>query len=162
MTDQEYWNSRARGMGGIYTTGAEENILGLPDVRYFGENILVHEFSHSIFGAIEEADPALHAQVELAFAHAMKWGIWKGAYSAQNIDEYWAEGTQFWFNSNMAYKRGTLTVLNADDLKSYDPMLYNALSQVYPASHRILADVFYMHPARMKSRPVPEDGADKC
>src|SRR5688572_11586759 len=28
QTDKEYWDRRARGLGGVYTTGAEENILG--------------------------------------------------------------------------------------------------------------------------------------
>ena len=32
LTNQEYWNRRARGMGGLYTTGTEENILGYPDL----------------------------------------------------------------------------------------------------------------------------------
>ena len=52
MTGKEYWNRRARGMGGRYTTCAEENILGYPDTRYYGENILVHEFSHGIMSAL--------------------------------------------------------------------------------------------------------------
>ncbi len=33
MTDREYWNRRARGMGGRYTTCAEENVLGYPNTR---------------------------------------------------------------------------------------------------------------------------------
>ena len=36
MTDKEYWNRRARGMGGTFTTCAEENVFGYPGTRYFG------------------------------------------------------------------------------------------------------------------------------
>jgi hypothetical protein len=104
----------------------------------------------------------LYEEVQQAFAHAQQTGIWKGSYSVQNIQEYWAEGTQFWFNSNMAYKRGALVIVNDADLRAYDAQLYNVLGQVYGRSHHLRADVFYMHPARMNSRPVPEDGSEAC
>ena len=61
MTDQEYWNRRARGMGGRYTTGAEENVLGYPGTRYFGEHILVHEFWHGIRARCGPRTPCLPA-----------------------------------------------------------------------------------------------------
>jgi len=162
MSDREYWNWRARGMGGLYTTGATENLLAMPGTRYYGENIFVHEFSHSILNAIQNVDPTLYEQVQAAFEHSRSLGLWKGSYSAQNVQEYWAEGTQFWFNSNMAYKRGALVVVNSPDLKAYDPQLYDALAKVYPASHHLRADLFYMHPARMNSRTLPADGSEQC
>ena len=70
MTDKEYWNRRARGMGGTFTTCAEENVLGYPGTRYFGEHILVHEFSHSIHASVRRVDPALHAALEAAYQEA--------------------------------------------------------------------------------------------
>lgn len=51
--DRDYHANRSRGMGGNPTTGAEENLLGYPGTRYFGEHIFVHEFAH----AINERDP---------------------------------------------------------------------------------------------------------
>jgi hypothetical protein len=33
QTDKDYWDRRARGLGGVYTTGAEENILGYEGTR---------------------------------------------------------------------------------------------------------------------------------
>ena len=33
ISDKQYWDARARGLGGVYTTGAEENILGYPNTR---------------------------------------------------------------------------------------------------------------------------------
>lgn len=157
QTDRDYWAQRARGMGGTYTTGAAENIMGVPGTRYYGENILVHEFSHSIFEAIRTADPALEARVETAYAHAREKRLWQGAYMANTLDEYWAEGTQFWFNSNKAYITDTLTVLNADDFKAHDPEFYALLSEVYRWDHRIPADVYYMHPARMNTAHISLD-----
>ena len=35
-------------MGGTFTSCAEANVLGYPGTRYFGEHILLHEFSHNI------------------------------------------------------------------------------------------------------------------
>ncbi|MCI0392852.1 MAG: hypothetical protein MOB07_29325 [Acidobacteria bacterium] len=72
QTDEEYWDRRARGLGGHPTTCAEENLLGYPGTRYFGENIFVHEFAHGIMGvAIRTADPSLFAEIQAAYKHAM-------------------------------------------------------------------------------------------
>ena len=71
MTDKEYWDRRARGLGGCYTTGAEENVLGYPGTRYYGEHILVHEWSHGIMSAIRTADPPLYAEIQAAYKDAM-------------------------------------------------------------------------------------------
>lgn len=149
MTDEEYWNQRARGMGGEYTTCAEENILGYPGTKYYGENILVHEFSHAIHRAIREVDPALAADIEKAYRDARANGLWEGHYASNTVAEYWAEGTQFWFNSNYKYEHGDTSVLSSADLMRYDPQLYELLSRVYP-SHHIPMDVFYRHEARVR------------
>jgi len=162
QTDREYWAQRARGMGGLYTTGAAENILGVPNTRYYGENILVHEFSHSIFNAIQTIDPALAARVEAAYAHAKEKRLWQGAYMANTLDEYWAEGTQFWFNSNKAYITDAMTIVNADQFQAHDPELYAILAEVYPADHHIPADAYYMHPARMNSWKINLDDTGKA
>ncbi len=162
QTDRDYWAQRARGMGGLFTTGAAENLMGVPGTRYYGENILVHEFSHNIMGALQSTDPALIVRLEAAYAHAKDKRLWQGAYMANTIEEYWAEGTQFWFNSNKAYITDTLTVLDSDDFKAHDPDLYAILSEVYGTNHHIPADVFYRRPARMNSAPVHLDASGKA
>jgi hypothetical protein len=163
MSDRDYWNTRARGLGGLYTIGATENLLVYPGSTYYGENILVHEFSHAMLTAIELADPKLYSEVEAAYAHARQAGLWKGSYSINTLQEYWAEGVQFWFDSNMAYRRApSLTVLNDTDMKVYDPRLWAVLAQVYAPSHHLAADVFWMNPARMNSQIIPEDGHEVC
>ena len=143
QTDKEYWDKRARGLGGNPTTCAEENLLGYPGTRYFGENIFVHEFSHAIMGqAIRTADPALFAEIQAAYKEAMAKGLWKNHYAATNANEYWAEGTQTWFWSNYEYKDGEQRVQSPDDLQKYDPKLFELLSRVYP-DHHIPMDVYY-------------------
>lgn len=151
MTDRQYWDARARGMGGTFTTAAAENLMAVPGTRYYGENILVHEFSHNIMSAIETVDPALMGRIQAAYANAKAQNLWPSAYMALNVEEYWAEGTQFWFNSNMAYKTDKLTIATSDDLKAHDPKLYAVLAKVYGDNHHIAGDAFYMHPARLNS-----------
>lgn len=150
MTDKEYWNRRARGMGGTVTSCAEENLLGYPDTRYYGENILVHEFSHNIMGALRKADPALYAEIEPAYQAAKSKGLYKGQYAINTVAEYWAEGSQWWFWSNFEFYDGETRIQSPEDLKAYDPTLYSILERVYPG-HHIPADVYYgrnLRPAR--------------
>jgi len=150
MTDREYWNRRARGMGGTVTSCAEENLLGYPGTRYYGENILVHEFSHNIMGALRAADSALYRQIEVAYDSAKAKGLYKGQYAINTVAEYWAEGTQWWFWSNIEFYDGSTRIQTPDDLLAYDPALYQILDKVY-AGHHVPADVYYnrnLRPAR--------------
>jgi hypothetical protein len=142
QTDQEYWNRRARGLGGVYTTGAEENVLGYPGTRYYGEHILVHEWSHGIMSAIRTADAALYADIQRAYKEAMARGQYKGHYAETTANEYWAEGTQWWFWSNYEWFDGTTRLQTPDDLKAYDPKLFELLGRVY-MGHHIPADIYH-------------------
>jgi hypothetical protein len=142
MSDREYWNKRARGMGGTVTSCAEENLLGYPRTRYYGENILVHEFSHNIMGALRNADPDLFAQIQPAYDSAKAKGMYKNQYAINTVAEYWAEGTQWWFWSNFEFRDGDTKVMTPDDLKAYDPTLYGILEKVY-AGHHNPGDVYY-------------------
>ncbi|MDK1389297.1 glycoside hydrolase [Sinorhizobium sp. 7-81] len=154
MTDREYWAKRARGMGGLYTTGAVENLMGVPGTPYYGGNILVHEFSHNVFNTLRTVDPEIVARVEQAYTHAYQKGLWVCSYMEHNVDEYWAEGTRFWFNTNLAYRRDDTTVATSDDFKAHDPELYDIMAEVYRHDHHILADAFYQHPAQLQVRPI--------
>ena len=58
--------------GGNPTTGAEENLLGYPGTRYWGEHIFVHEFAHAIMGGgIRDVDPKMFAEIRAAYDSAM-------------------------------------------------------------------------------------------
>lgn len=148
QTDQQYWNARARGMGGFRTSCAEENLLGRPENgRYFGEHICVHEFSHGIMSALRRVDEPLMKELEAAYANAKATGLFKGHYAENTIAEYWAEGTQWWFWSNYAWVDKArnapdgFRLWSPDELKTYDPALYAILEKVY-LGHRIPADIY--------------------
>jgi len=147
MTDREYWNQRARGMGGNITSCAEENLLGYPGTRYYGENILVHEFSHNIMAALRTTDTTLYKAISVAYDSAKAKGMYKGQYAINTVAEYWAEGTQWWFWSNIEFYDGNTRVQTPDDLKAYDSALYNILDRVYQG-HHIPADVYYSRNVR--------------
>ncbi|WDF55846.1 glycoside hydrolase [Mucilaginibacter sp. KACC 22063] len=142
MTDHAYWDQRARGMGGIQTSCAEENLLGYPGTRYFGENIMVHEFSHNIMAVLETIDADVIKQINASYERAKKKGLYKGQYAINTVAEYWAEGTQWWFWSNIEFYDGKIRIQSPEDLKAYDPTLYNLLDKVY-AGHHIPGDVYY-------------------
>ena len=162
MTDRDYWNSRARGMAGLLTSGATEDLLGLRSSRYYGETIFLHEFSHQVLAAIRAADVPLYARVEAAYQSALATGKWKGEYIVVNVDEYWAEGTQFWFNSNRVAVMDGRRVLSDRDLKGYDPALYAVLGAAYGERHHIAGDPFYNSPARVPPGPLPTNTAEVC
>ncbi|MFD2100640.1 hypothetical protein [Flagellimonas iocasae] len=155
MTDREYWNKRARGMGGTVTSCAEENLLGYPDTRYYGENILVHEFSHNIMGALRVADPELYAKIQPAYEAAKAKNMYERQYAINTVAEYWAEGTQWWFWSNYGFYKDDFSLESPMDLKEYDPALYEILSEVYEG-HHIPADIYHakniQHASRRKQK----------
>jgi len=155
MTDKQYWDSRARGLGGRLTTCAEENLLGYPGTRYYGENITVHEFSHAIHSAIRQVDPKLAEEIQAAYKDAMSNGMWKNQYGSTNANEYWAEATQTWFWSNFEFPEDGKMIQTPDDLKQYDPKIYGLLERVYP-DHHIPMDVYYaknIQPRRAAAPP---------
>ncbi len=162
LSDRDYWNGRARGMGGLLTSAAEENLLAVPGTRYYGETIFVHEFAHAILDAAEQADPALFADVERAYADAHRRGIWRGEYGDTTAQEYWAEGTQFWFESNRLAVVNGKRILSATDLERHDPALAALLRRVYGDRHRLPGDAFHRHPARVPPGPPPVSTAEVC
>jgi hypothetical protein len=162
LTDREYWDARARSMAGKLTNGAAEDLLGLPSSRWYGETIFVHEFAHDVLYAIEAADPALYREIEAAYAAARQAGRWKDEYAITTLHEYWAEGTQFWFNSNKLAVMDGRRVLSDADLAAYDPPLHAALARAYGANHRLAGDPFWKHPARVPPGPIPRNTAEVC
>ena len=162
LTDRAYWDARARGIGGPRTVGSEEDVLGLYSTRYWGETIFVHEMAHNILFAIEAVDPALYAEVEAAYANALANDLWLNEYATTTIQEYWAEGTQIWFNSNRLVVVEGRQILNHPDLEDYDPRLFAALAKAYGDNHRLRSDPFWMSAARVPPGPPPRNTAEEC
>lgn len=101
------WNARARGLGGTIdrpaTSCAEENLLCEAKDRYKGENICVHELSHTVSNiGVGLADTTFLGRRKAAFDAAIAAGKWKDTYAGSNDDEYFAEGAQSYFDTNLA------------------------------------------------------------
>ena len=149
QADRDYHANRSRGLGGNPTTGAEENLLGYPNTRYWGEHIFVHEFAHAIMGGgIRDVDPAMFAEIRAAYDDAMAAGKYVGLngnkhYATTNPNEYWAEGVQWWFFSNYGECfTGNVKVETPEEFAAYDPKLNELISRVFN-THRIPMDVFH-------------------
>lgn len=162
LTDRQYWDARARGMAGPLTSAGAENLLAGPGDRYHGENILVHEFAHDVLAAVRAVDAPLYARVERAYAAALKKGRWKDEYASTTIDEYWAVGTQFWFNSGRFVAFDRVRILSDADLARYDPALAAVLRAAYGDTHRLTGDRFHLHPDRVPKGPLPRFTAELC
>jgi hypothetical protein len=137
--DSEYWDQRARGIGGALdlqiTSSAEENLLCLRKDRYFGESIAVHEFAHtiSVLGFGDEFDTLLYEFTEI-YETAIEKGLWKNTYAGSNLQEYWAEGVQSYFNANIQSVLGDGVhnhVNTREELAEYDPALYEFISEIF-------------------------------
>ena len=131
-----YWDVRARGLGATAVRPAvscgEENLLALAGDPYSTENILVHEFAHAIHQmALDRLDPTFDGRLHAAFARARGAGLWEGTYAATNAEEYWAEATQSWFDTNRADDDQHNHVDTRDELRAYDPPLADLCREVY-------------------------------
>jgi alpha-glucosidase len=135
MTPKDYWDKRARGLGGRITSCGEENLLNLKGDRYRNENILIHEFSHCIAGfGLRKVDPKFDAKLKQCYAKAINAGLWKDTYAATNAGEYWAEAVQSYFDCN-APKGGVHNDIDTrDKLKKYDPEVYELIDDVFKKS----------------------------
>ena len=162
LSDREYWDNRARAIGGKRMADGAEDVLGLPASRYYGETIFVHELGHLVLDAIQATDPALYSRVESAYANALANRLWFEEYTTTTIQEYWAEGTQFWFNSNRIQAFEGRRILDHTDLEAYDPALFAVLREAYGDRHRLESDPFYMSAARVPPGPLPDNTAEVC
>ena len=148
QADRDYHANRSRGLGGNPTTGAEENLLGYPGTRYWGEHIFVHEFAHAMMTGLRDVDPDMVAQIRAAYDQAMAAGKYVHAdgrkhYATTNANEYWAEGVQWWFFSNYGECfAGKIKVETPEEFAAYDPTLNELIGRVY-TTHRIPMDVFH-------------------
>ena len=131
-----YWDRRARGLGSTPARPAvscgEENLLNYQGDPYFTENILVHEFAHAIHQmGLNTVDPGFDDRLKTMYDAALEKGLWKDTYAITNRAEYWAEGTQSWFDTNRANDDQHNHVDTRDKLKAYDPALASLLTEVF-------------------------------
>lgn len=136
VTAKDFWDARARGMGGSetdpYCSCGEENLLSFPGDPYSTENILIHEFAHNIhLRGLVNVDPTFDPRLKAAYQKAMAAGLWKGKYAAVNHHEYFAEGVQSWFDNNREDDHDHNHVNTRDELLEYDPELAALCREVF-------------------------------
>ena len=136
MTPKDFWDARARGMGGSETdplcSSAEENLLAYAGDPYSAENILIHEFAHNIhLRGMVSVDPAFDGRVKAACDAATAAGLWKGKYASVNHHEYFAEGVQSWFDNNRENDHDHNHVNTRAELIEYDPALAALCREVF-------------------------------
>lgn len=134
----ENWDTRARGLGATIelpvTSCAEENLLCYADDGYLGEDILIHEFAHTIHLGLELAFSDFDNELKRIYEEAMQKGLWLNLYAGSNHHEYFAEGAQTWFNVNKEAipADGIHNHINTrNELKTYDPKLYALLRRYF-------------------------------
>jgi alpha-glucosidase len=134
------WNLRARGLGGSLelplTSCAEENVLAYQIDKYHAEDILIHEFAHTIhLVGIRQVDPGIDNEIKTLMHNAIAAGRFTNTYAIDTFEEFWAEGVQNWFNVNaeVSYPDGKHNWVNTrEDMKAYDPDLYALIARYFP------------------------------
>lgn len=136
----DYWNKRARGFGGepedkYSASCGEENLLALPQDKYRGENILIHEFAHLIhLIGIVGVEPDFNSRLEQLWLSAKNKGLWQNTYAISNKEEYFAEGVQSFFNCNRFSETANGVhgpVNNRQRLSVHDPELFSLLKEYF-------------------------------
>ncbi|MSS46790.1 glycoside hydrolase family 97 protein [Bacteroides vulgatus] len=136
----KYWNWRTRGFGGapedeFSSSCGEENLLALPQDKYVGENILIHEFAHLIHTVgIVGVEPDFNERLEALRQNAIRKGLWEKTYAVSNKEEYFAECVQSFFNCNRYAEpaNGVHNWVNRrTKLKTYDPDMYRLLQEYF-------------------------------
>ena len=123
-------DERTRGMGGLRFSCGEENLLKLEKDRYFGRDICVHEFAHTLqnYGLSKD----IQTKIKDQYKSSMDKGLWKGAYSASDVGEFFAELTMWYFGTHGDMPKGTdLPQPGPEAFKKYDPEAFELLDQLY-------------------------------
>jgi hypothetical protein len=144
---QTNWDTRARGLGATKsrpaTSCAEENVLCYPSDRYRNEDILIHEFAHSIHQmGLSEWNREFEMTLRRLHKQAQDKGLWANTYAISNSAEYWAEGVQSFFNVNTEAipTNGVHNHVNTRaELKEYDPDLYALIATYFDEDEEIFS-----------------------
>ncbi|KAK9866376.1 hypothetical protein WJX84_002393 [Apatococcus fuscideae] len=127
------YDGGTRGLGGSTTNPVascgEENLTMHDDRHYSQENILIHEFGHSVM-CIGMTNGQRQG-VQTAYTAAKSRGLYHpSCYSMENADEYWAELTQSWFEAT-ARTDVNSGIDTRQKVKQRDGQMAALLHQVY-------------------------------
>lgn len=135
-------NWRARGLGWNPTICAEENVLckkiGTRTDLWKGEGICIHEFGHAISDyGMAKIDSSWYSRLNSAF-NADK-GAFSNTYADDSAAEFWAEGVQDWYNTNLSSSSpdGVHNYIDTRaEVKTAAPNLYKLLAEVLPENNQ--------------------------
>lgn len=123
-------DERTRGMGGLLTSCGEENLLNLPQDRYRGRDICLHEFSHCLLNhGCQRGIKDLFAQQR---QRSLDKGLWVNSYAGSNTDEFFAELSMWYFGTHGDLgMKGPKPAAGRQGLKSYDPEAFALMNEFY-------------------------------
>lgn len=136
------WNRRGRSFPGTdlipVVAGGEENLMCLEETYYQDEDNFVRTMAIAIrrFG-LQFVDPITNASIDRAYQTAIATGLWRNTLAEINSFEYWAEGTQSFFDTNLEEPEDRPPnsshnhVDTRAELQAYDPDLYALALSVY-------------------------------
>lgn len=143
---------------------AERNVIraltGDVQTAYRNENILVHEFGHSVklVGMDALEDKTLKNEFSALYKSRIKAGMWPNTYAGSNPDEFFATMCTIWFNvmdDVKDWNDGVRSPINTrEELKEYDPETYAFFEKIFP-SDLALAEPWTNIPDNYKN---PEGG----
>jgi len=122
-------DDRTRGVGGQYVSCGEENLLGLHGDRYAGRDICSHEFAHALLTYGLSGD--VRDRVEAQYRKSIDKGLWKGAYAATNVHEYFAELTMWYVGTHGDLGMDPKPGIGPGGLRRYDPEGFALLDDLY-------------------------------
>jgi hypothetical protein len=123
-------DQRTRGLGGLWTSCGEENLLKLDKDRYRGRDICLHEFSHNIRNHGIPRD--LRARFDEQYQQSLAKGLWQKSYAGSNPDEFFAELTMWYFGTHGdLHMTGPKPADGRDGLKQYDPEAFALFDDFY-------------------------------
>lgn len=118
---------------------------GFEKNSYFGENILLHEFTHGIarlgFKFLKWDGKDWDDYNGALYKESLDKGLWKNTYAAESKIEFFAEAVQTWFDTNLKLPGcakanhttdGVHNCVNyRHELKTYDPGLYEHIASIF-------------------------------
>ena len=127
--DGKTMDERGRGYGGLHSCCSEDSLLNLPTARHHRDqrDICSHEFAHAIhrYGL----DVPIQAQLERRFGEAKP--LWRSAYAATNVYEFFAELTMWYVGSRGDYGSLPAPEAGPDWLARHDPDSFALLDEIY-------------------------------
>ena len=86
-------------------------------------------------GGFFPADPTFEGRLQEAYESARAAGLFANTYAMENSQEYWAEGVQDWYNTNLEADppNGIHNFVDTrEELLDYDPTLYALVDELLP------------------------------